>query len=144
LKILRIDNAGENRKLQARCESSNWKLEITYEYTARDTPQQDSLVKVAIANVNKQLNALMARANVPDDIEHILYHKAGETVVKVDGLVPVTINGETKTRYENWNNGKKPSFAKHLRTWGEAGTVKVKKSTSGKLDKRGIQCMFVG
>eukprot|EP00957_Ditylum_brightwellii_P004967 378223-Ditylum_brightwellii.AAC.1 len=35
-------------------------------------------------------------------------------------------------------------FAKHLRTWGDAGTVKVKKATIPKLSNKGVQCMFIG
>ena len=37
-----------------------------------------------------------------------------------------------------------PAFAKHLRTWGEAGTVKIKTKTTPKLADRGVQCMMVG
>jgi hypothetical protein len=37
--FIRLDNAGENKKLKEHAESSNWKLGITFEFTARDTPQ---------------------------------------------------------------------------------------------------------
>eukprot|EP00957_Ditylum_brightwellii_P159968 12177039-Ditylum_brightwellii.AAC.1 len=39
---------------------------------------------------------------------------------------------------------KNPTFAEHLRTWDDAGTVKVKKATTSKLANKGVQCMFVG
>ena len=48
---LRMDNAGENKLLQKRCESSNWKFDIKYEYTARDTLQQNSLAEVGFATI---------------------------------------------------------------------------------------------
>jgi hypothetical protein len=48
---LRLDNAGENKLLQKRCESSNWKFDIKFKYTARDTPQQNSLAKVGFATI---------------------------------------------------------------------------------------------
>ena len=32
------DNAGENKKLEKRCGSADWKLDVKFEYTARDTP----------------------------------------------------------------------------------------------------------
>jgi hypothetical protein len=38
IKILRMDNAGENKLLQQICESKDWKLAIKYEYTGRETP----------------------------------------------------------------------------------------------------------
>ena len=37
-----------------------------------------------------------------------------------------------------------PTFAKHLRTWGEAGTVKTKTNTTPKVQDRGITCMMAG
>jgi hypothetical protein len=37
-----------------------------------------------------------------------------------------------------------PKFTAHLRTWGEAGTVKLKTKMTPKLSERGAQCMFVG
>jgi hypothetical protein len=37
VKFVRLDNAGENTKLQKRCESESWKLNIDFEFTARDT-----------------------------------------------------------------------------------------------------------
>ena len=42
---IRCDNAGENIKLERRTASSDWKLNIDFEYTARNTPQQNSLVE---------------------------------------------------------------------------------------------------
>jgi L-rhamnose isomerase len=46
---IRMDKAGENTKLQARAESAAWKLGVQFEYTARDTPQQNHLVKLGFA-----------------------------------------------------------------------------------------------
>jgi hypothetical protein len=40
VRYLRMDNAGENIDLSKRIKSSDWKLPITVEFTARDTPQQ--------------------------------------------------------------------------------------------------------
>ena len=35
-----------------------------------------------------------------------------------------------------------PGFTKHLRTWGEAGTIKLKKLY--KVENYGVTCIFVG
>ena len=40
--------------------------------------------------------------------------------------------------------GQNPRWAKHLKLFGEAGTVKISTSTSPKLADRGAQCMMVG
>ena len=47
------------------------------------------------------------------------------------------------TRYEHWT-GENPAFAKFLRVWGEAGTVKVRTKRTPKIADRGVTCMFVG
>ena len=51
VKILRINNAGENKKLVETLNSKDWKMYPTIEYTARDTPQHNYLAEVAIATV---------------------------------------------------------------------------------------------
>jgi hypothetical protein len=45
IKILRMDNAGEYKLLQKRCESKDWQFEMKYEYTGRDTPQHNHLAE---------------------------------------------------------------------------------------------------
>ena len=42
IKYLRMDNAGENKLLEAYANKVESRLDITVEYTARDTPQQNS------------------------------------------------------------------------------------------------------
>jgi hypothetical protein len=37
--IMRQDNAGQNKKLERRLQSVDWKLQVKMEYTAADTPQ---------------------------------------------------------------------------------------------------------
>ena len=51
VRTVRLDNAGENKKLEKRAGSVDWKLNLTFEFTARDTPQQNSLVEVGFATL---------------------------------------------------------------------------------------------
>ena len=70
-----------------------------------------------------------------------LFAEAANTVTQLDWLQSVTIGDVTKTRVEHYGM-QVPKFAKYLRTWGEAGTVKSGKV--GKLGNRGITMMMVG
>jgi hypothetical protein len=45
LKIIRWNNAGENIALEKRLKTLDWKSDIVFEYTGRDTSQRNSLVK---------------------------------------------------------------------------------------------------
>jgi hypothetical protein len=65
---IRLDNAGENKLLQQRSQSADWKLNIKFEFTARDTPQQNLLAELGFAHLANYGRALMARANVPMSI----------------------------------------------------------------------------
>jgi len=44
-----MDNAGENKELAKQMKSKDWKFATAIEFTARDTPQQNSLVETAFA-----------------------------------------------------------------------------------------------
>ena len=88
-KYLRMDNGGENVKLEKRLQSKDWKIPITIEYTARDTPQCNSLVEVGFATLGSQARAMMLNANVPKNKRMKLMPKAIEAATFLDGFVPI-------------------------------------------------------
>ena len=140
---VRLDNAGENNALHKRCNSKDWKLAVEWEFTCQNTPQQNSIAEVALWTIHHRGMAMMKAANIPKKIQYVLFKEAFRTASMLDGLVPVKINGVTKTRYEHWM-GKLPKFVDFLRIWGEAGTVAYKMKTSSTLEDRGRQCMMIG
>ena len=85
----------------------------------------------------------MHHANIPKDIRYKVFPKLFETATLLDSLVVCTIDGVTKTQAEHFGNTIS-KFAKHLRTWGEAGTVTIWYKMQPKLEDRGITCVFVG
>jgi hypothetical protein len=118
-------------------------LNITYEFPAGDTPQQNHLAELGFAHLANYGRALMARANVPLNIRYKVFTKAFKTATLLDGLTVIRIGNKEATRYEHWC-GKNPEFSEHLRTWGKVGTAKIKTNATPKIGDRGIQCMFVG
>ena len=143
VKKIRCDNAGENVSLENRCKSAAWKLDVEFEYTARDTPQQNSMVEVGFATLGNRGRAMMIAANVPEKMVYKLFREAFTCATMIDWLSVVEIKGRVATRIEHWG-GELPKFTAALRTWGEAGVVKVKTKTSPKMVNRGTTCMFVG
>ena len=141
--VICMDNAGENKALQARADTKSWKLNLDYEYTAHDTPQQNHLAEIGITVINQKGRALMHKANIPKKYRNKIFREAWLTAIDLDGLVVIKIKGKEATCYEHWC-GKNPKFAKHLRTWGEAGTVKLKTKTTPKMNNKGKQCVFIG
>jgi len=144
VKYIRLDNAGENKKLEERCSSADWKLDIVFEYTARDTPQQNSLAELGLTVLSALGRSIMAAANVPEEIRNKgVWREAIKTATDLDALAAIELDGVLQPRVKHWS-GKMPAYANHLKTWGEAGTVKTKNKMTTKIEDRGITCMFVG
>jgi hypothetical protein len=135
VKFVHLDNAGENKKLKEHSESANWKLDIEYEFTAWDTPQQNHLAELGFAVLANCRRALMHHANVPMKERYKLFREAFKTATLLDGLIPIELDGKMKPCVVHLS-GKLPDFAKHLRTWGKAGAVKTKTPTTAKLADR--------
>jgi hypothetical protein len=121
----------------------DWKLPIRVEWTARNTPQQNSPVEVGFSTLAGRALSMMEDANIPQHLR-LLLQEAIKTATYLDNLIPIDIGGEYKTKYEH-QFGMNPTFAKALRTWGEAGTVTIKsRHFQPKEKRRGITCMMIG
>lgn len=115
VKNMRLDNAGENLKPKERANSASWQLGINFDFTPRNTPQQNYLAKLGFATIGKKGTVLMIRANVPYEKGFKLFREAFVTALLLDGLMVITIDGKKATRYVHWC-GHNPKFAMHLRT----------------------------
>ena len=143
VQFIRMDNAGENKALEQAMNGKDWQLNITPEYTARNSPQQNHLAEVGIAVIGNKARAMMISSNIPMVVRYKLARKAVETATKLDGLTPITLGGVTMTRYEH-AFGTLPAFAHNLRIWGEAGVVSLKAKIHSKLTNKGTTCVMVG
>ena len=74
-KNIRFDNASENKKLQERSESKYWKLNIYFEYIARDTPQHNYLEEMGFLVLSNKGRAMMYRENVPTEMRYQIFPK---------------------------------------------------------------------
>eukprot|EP00957_Ditylum_brightwellii_P164700 12540151-Ditylum_brightwellii.AAC.1 len=129
---MQCDNASNNQLLEKRCNSAEWQLRVHFEYTAWNTPQQNQLAELKLALLANKDWALMIDANVPINIWCNVCNEAIITATLTDRLTAIELNGKLATQYMPLFK-KNPTFAEHLRTWGEAGTVKVKKAIMPKL-----------
>ncbi len=135
------DNAGENKTLVKRLQSADWKLQVKMEYTAANTPQQNALVEVKFTYLAAKARAAKHAAAVPRDGRLELLPEVIMTMTKLDWLKLITINKVKKTRIEHYGLPL-PNFTQYLRTWGEAGIIKIGKD--GKIGDWGITGMIVG
>eukprot|EP00957_Ditylum_brightwellii_P058434 4431242-Ditylum_brightwellii.AAC.1 len=80
---------------------------------------------------------MMIAANIPYDMRYNLFCEAFTCATQSDWLVVIDLDGVKATRIGHWC-GELPKWAKALRTWGEAGVIKLKTKTTPKLAKRGL------
>jgi hypothetical protein len=141
IQILRQDNAKENMALIKIAKGKDWKHNFKTEMTARNTSQQNLNAEMAFPVIAAQARSMLISAQIPDGERFKLWPEVTVTATFLNNLVPVTVNGETKTRWEHTGH-KILLWVKVLLTFGEAGTVKEGKK--GKVLDRGITMIFVG
>ena len=118
-------------------------MNIKFQFTGLATPQQNSYVEVGFATLPGRSRVFLIHANVPMEQRYNLFSEVAQFATMLDKMVLTEVNRETKMRLEHFGN-KLPEWTKVMRTWGEAGVVKVKTDTTPKLFERGITCMFDG
>jgi hypothetical protein len=84
IKIIRMDNAGDNKLLQQRCESKDWQFAMKYEYTGRYTTQHNHMAELGFASLRNKGRSLMARTNTPINKRHLLFREAFKTATYLD------------------------------------------------------------
>ena len=65
VRYIRCDNGGENKALQKKIDSTEWNLGIKFEYTARNTPQQNYLAELGFTHIFNQAMAMMMGPTCP-------------------------------------------------------------------------------
>ena len=84
---------------------------------------------------------MIAQANLPEDIIYKLCKECFNCATYLSNLAVVTLNRKTATKYEHFHETKQ-CYAKHLRIWGETGTVS--RGKNGKVGNREIPMIFIG
>ena len=107
------------------------RLNIKFEYTATNTPQQNLLTEVAIVMMANRGRAILNRANVPEKYRTPLFRYVVTTATKLDMLLIVEVEWSRDMRCLYWT-GSVPNCAKYLRAWGEADTVTTKTDSISK------------
>ena len=145
VKKIRMDPAGENEKLMRRAQEADWASlqPIDFEVTSRETPQHNSLAKLAFQYLAGKARAMMNAAHIPDGFRGKLAVEVIKLATQLDGLRTVTLNDKKETR-EMHVYGENPKWISNMRIFGEAGVVKSEKIKDGKVGDRGIPMMFVG
>ena len=69
---IRYDNAPENKVLIKITNNSQWKIDITTEYTGKGMPQRNQLAKLGFSDITGNARAMMVQANLLEAIKYKL------------------------------------------------------------------------
>jgi hypothetical protein len=117
IQIMRQDNAKENVVLIKIAKGKDWKHNFKTELMGRNMPQQNSKAEMAFTVIVAQARSMLISAKIPDGKRFKLWSEVTVTATFLNNLVPVTVNGETKTRREHAGH-KIPLWVKCLWTFG--------------------------
>ena len=120
-------------------------LGIKFEYTSRETPQQNRKVERGFATVNGRARAMMLTAGFNDKKKYELWTEAVSTATLLANKT-VTKKLEQSPQERFYKNAKDKQSNLKLKSFGEIGIVtkKLGPNIKGKIDDRGEICLFVG
>ena len=133
VKVLRCDNAGENRKLEDATRAKKYQLGITFEYAIRATPEQNSRVEKSIDTAYNRTKACIVFAHLPDKIKPLVVRECITQVTNVSNLRIMTLNDVTATALQHFF-GSVPKYGPYLHVIGEAAVVHLKHVATKKMD----------
>src|SRR6056300_736434 len=141
VKYIRYDGAGENKFLKALCDSEE--RGITFEFTARNTPQHNGRVERKFQTLFARTRAMLNAANFTPAWRKGVWPEAASTATNIDNAL-VHKEGEAPPHVKLF--GREPKFIEHLRTFGEVTIAldPTKHKIRGKLDNRGEAVVFMG
>jgi hypothetical protein len=83
--------------------SSDWNMDIQFEFTLRDTLQLNSLTKVAFPTIPSRGRAMLNAANFPREFRYMLWSEAFQTATILDGLSIIKVDYKSNTCYVHWD-----------------------------------------
>ena len=140
-KYVRLNNSGENKSLQKKCDKQN--LGIIFEFTAPGTPQQNSVVERKIPTLMGRSRAMLLTAGFSQQDKRKFWCEVISTATKLDNIM--VRKERTKPPYTLFYNDE-PKYKKYLRSFGEMALIARSdgKKMRSKLDTRGRTGIFVG
>ena len=135
IKRIRSDNGGEytSEEFTKYCKSRGIIKEDTIPYT----PQQNGVAERMNRTIMETVRSILHHADLPLS----LWAEAVSTAIYIRNRSPTSCLKE-KTPYESWHN-EKPNVS-HFKVFGCKAFVHVPDQKRKKLDKKSMQCIFVG
>ena len=133
VQCVRCDNAGENMKLKEKLHEMHYG--VKFKITAAGTPQHNGVVERAFATMYGRVRSMLNGPRLSASLRSWLWAECATVAIQVHNLLVNKSN--EKCAYEKFCKSV-PKYAKHLRVFGEMGTVRAyDKKIKAKLENRG-------
>ena len=139
--LIKGDNSGENMKFKQICENES--LDIKFDLTSPNTPQQNGHVERKIAVILSKVRAILNQGGFPEGLRNKLWAEACNHATDLENLL---VSEKKPVSSQVQLHGKEiPGWRK----WPTFGTVGIihkynNKQIRPKLGNRGMSCIFVG
>jgi hypothetical protein len=139
VKTIRLDNAGENVNLQ----NQTTHLNIQYEFTAPNTPQQNGRVERKFAVLYECVRSLLNTAKLPDGLRQKCWAEAANHATDLLNGTCTKLNPVPP--YKRFY-GTDPPYYKFLQSFGEITVTStlVNKKVTAKTANRGTLAIYLG
>ena len=142
LEHLRMDNAGENKLLEAAIKNDP-DLNIIVEYTPRDSPQFNGKPERKFAWLWAGCRANLNAALLPDSIRHPLWAASANYTEKVANSIVTARKQHTGSSYVQFHSKEWPPL-RLLKPFGTLGVVKTAQKIQSKLKDKGTPMLYLG
>ena len=140
VKYVRSDNAGENSKVEKYCEDMQVK-DITFEYTAPYTPQQNGIVERSFAFLYNRVRAMVNLAGFDLGTRKKFW---AECALMATDLDNIQVKG-TSSSYERFHDCEPKIWREEFRPVATLAVVKLPNTRlQKKLKNKGTTVMFLG
>ena len=120
IKRIRCDNGGENKSLEKNVIEN--RMNVIFEYTAVNTPQQNGRIERKFATIYGQVGAMLTAAGIEGELRKNLWAEAGNTAIKLMNIQ--VLNSNQKSPYRKFSGKQNlPRYSKNLVPFGEIGII---------------------
>ena len=141
VKIVRCDNAGENRSSRKTCKSEGHG--IKFEYTAPGTPQQNGRVERKFQTLYGRIRAMLAGSGFSRKIQLQLWTEAANTATLLDSYL-ITDASDMNSYQKFFGKGKRCPVTEPTKKFGEPCIVSDRTKIKSKLQERGKEANWIG
>ena len=120
IKVIRYDNAGENKKMEEACDKLG--LGTKFKYTAVGTPQQNGRIERKCATLYGRVRSMMIDAGVKEELRQKLLAEAANMCVDLNNIL-VNNKRDRSAYHAFYKISKDPDYVNHLRQFGEVKFV---------------------